>query len=128
MLSTQQAAEKLGISQVRVRELLKSGKLKGRRVGRSWVVDESSVDARLIQPQKAGRPTVDLQDAESGYDPAFLAQIHDLYRQSEKLLAGRYDVDLYKALGDGKEVRFCAKVSDFFLQEKQRELIKQGVC
>lgn len=127
MLSTEQAAERLGITPVRVRELLRSGKLEGQRVGRSWVVDESSVRARLAQPPKAGRPAASSQGDEGGYDPVLLAQIHDLYRQCEKLLAGRYDADLYRALGGGKEVRFCAKVSDFFLQEKQRELIKQGV-
>lgn len=128
MLSTKQAADKLGISQVRVRELLASGKLRGARIGRSWAIEEGSVSERLACPQRPGRPEAHLRnEGEESVDPALLAQIRELYRQSEKLLAGRYDTNLYKALGGGKEVRFCAKVSDFFLQEKQRELIERGV-
>ena len=40
LLSTKEAAEMLGLSQDHVRRLLEEGKLKGKRVGNSWVVLE----------------------------------------------------------------------------------------
>ena len=40
LLSTKEAAEVLGLSQDHIRRLLEQGKLKGKRVGNSWVVLE----------------------------------------------------------------------------------------
>ncbi len=36
--SVKEAAEKLGISDRRVRKLLEEGRIKGRKIGRDWVV------------------------------------------------------------------------------------------
>jgi len=38
LLSTTEAAQKLGISEQRVRVLLAEGRLKGKKVGGTWVV------------------------------------------------------------------------------------------
>lgn len=40
LLSTKEAAEALGLSQDHVRRLLEEGKLKGKKIGNSWVVLE----------------------------------------------------------------------------------------
>ncbi len=40
MLSTKEAAEKLGLSQDHVRRLLEQGKITGKKIGNSWVVLE----------------------------------------------------------------------------------------
>jgi excisionase family DNA binding protein len=40
LISTKEAAQVLGLSQDHVRRLLEQGKLKGKRVGNSWVVLE----------------------------------------------------------------------------------------
>ena len=47
MISTQEAADRLGISGQRVRQLLEAGKIGGVRVGAVWVVDEDSVKDRI---------------------------------------------------------------------------------
>lgn len=49
MLSVPQAADRLGVSEQRVRQLLASDppKLAGQKVGRDWLVDAASVTARL---------------------------------------------------------------------------------
>jgi hypothetical protein len=49
MLSVAQAAERLGISEQRVRQLLTSSppKLAGEKVGRDWLVNAASVTARM---------------------------------------------------------------------------------
>lgn len=56
MFSTQQAAELLGVSPRRVVALIESGDLVAERFGRSWMLDERSVKARLQSPKLAGRP------------------------------------------------------------------------
>lgn len=43
-LTTREAAERLGVDQSRVRALVVSGALRGRRVGPVWLIDEDSVD------------------------------------------------------------------------------------
>lgn len=57
MISTEEAAARLGISRRRVQELIKSGALQAEKVSRVWLVDESSVDSRLRSvSKKGGRP------------------------------------------------------------------------
>ncbi len=135
MVSTKQAADMLGISQVRVRELIKTGKLKGTRIGRSWGVDETSVRQRMSLAPQAGRPkehdtTDELRASSAATDndaDGAIQELHELYLRCEQLLARNYNAALYERMGSGKEARFCAKVTDFFLQEKQRELVEAGV-
>lgn len=133
MLSTAQAAERLGITSVRVRDLLNEGKLKGERIGRSWVVYGDSVDERLCSAPRAGRPlkkddpVSGIVSVESGSPDGEAEGLHELYRRCEDLLAGGYDAKLFRMAKSEKESRFYASVADFFLQEKQRELIEAGV-
>lgn len=51
MLSVPQAAERLGVSEQRVRQLLTSGKLGGEKMGRDWLVSAAAVTARLEERQ-----------------------------------------------------------------------------
>lgn len=45
MISTAEAAERLGICDSMVRRLIREGRLKARRVGRAWVIEERHVVA-----------------------------------------------------------------------------------
>jgi excisionase family DNA binding protein len=55
-IAVSDAAARLGVSEPRVRQLLTSGALAGRRLGRSWLVSDESV-ARLQQNRRLpGRP------------------------------------------------------------------------
>lgn len=56
MITTKEAAEKLGISVRRVIALIQSGDLEAEKFGRSWIVDERSVELRLSEPKLKGRP------------------------------------------------------------------------
>jgi len=38
MYSTKEAAQKLGLDESQIRRLLKNGEIKGRKIGRDWVV------------------------------------------------------------------------------------------
>jgi excisionase family DNA binding protein len=54
LLSAKEVAEKLGVSDRRVRFLITSGKLLATRVGNSYVIQES--DLKVIGERKNGRP------------------------------------------------------------------------
>lgn len=62
MLTSRQAADRLGVSQRRVIALLQAGDLSGRRFGRSWMIDEESVEGRARQPRLRGRPSMGVKD------------------------------------------------------------------
>jgi excisionase family DNA binding protein len=53
-LTTEQAAERLGITPSRVRVLIRSGRLPAERFGRSHVIKES--DLIRVEDRKPGRP------------------------------------------------------------------------
>jgi len=48
-MTTKEASEALGISTETVRQWLKTGKLKGKKIGRKWWVERESVQAILEQ-------------------------------------------------------------------------------
>lgn len=57
-VSGARAAEMLGVSRPRVTQMVKSGQLEGWRDGRDLRVTTESIDARLAEAPKAGRPAV----------------------------------------------------------------------
>ena len=57
MISTREAAKRLNISTRRVTKLLTEGKLEGKKISGSWVIDEDSVAHRAnSKTKKCGRP------------------------------------------------------------------------
>lgn len=57
MLTTAQAAEALGVTSSRVRQLIRAGKLTAHRQGRDWAIDPRSL-ARVRQRPGRGRPSL----------------------------------------------------------------------
>ena len=55
LLTTKEAAEKLGVSERRVRQLINEGKLKAHKLGRDYAIEESVLESVKIYG-KAGRP------------------------------------------------------------------------
>jgi excisionase family DNA binding protein len=56
LLTTSEAAQKLGISERRVRQLINEGKLKAHKLGRDYAVEESAIES-VKTYGKAGRPS-----------------------------------------------------------------------
>lgn len=56
LLTTDQAAEILGLSVARVKQLLAQGKLEGKHVGKQWIIERKALDSVTVYG-KAGRPT-----------------------------------------------------------------------
>ena len=53
-LTTEQVAEKLGVTPRRVRALITSGRLKAKRIGRDWMIDSRQL--AKFTPKPPGRP------------------------------------------------------------------------
>lgn len=54
LISTKEAAEKLGISVLRVQQLIWQKRLPAQKIGRDYVIKES--DLKLVADRKPGRP------------------------------------------------------------------------
>lgn len=54
MLTTEAAAERLGVTPARVRVLIAEGRLPSQKFGRAHMIDEK--DLRLVSDRKPGRP------------------------------------------------------------------------
>jgi excisionase family DNA binding protein len=57
LFSAEEVAERLGMSRYTIGEWLRSGRLKGRRIGRFWRVRESDLEAFIANPPPLQRPT-----------------------------------------------------------------------
>jgi excisionase family DNA binding protein len=55
LLTTSETAQKLGVSERRVRQLINEGKLKAHKLGRDYAVEESAIES-VKTYGKAGRP------------------------------------------------------------------------
>ena len=56
IMDTNEAAELLGVSSRRIKALISAGLLDGRRFGGVWIVTRESVEKRIAENPKAGRP------------------------------------------------------------------------
>jgi excisionase family DNA binding protein len=54
IIGTVEAGRRLGVSAVRVRALIESGRLKAIKVGGAWLIDPKDLDA--VKDRKVGRP------------------------------------------------------------------------
>jgi excisionase family DNA binding protein len=54
IISTTEAAKRLNVSPSRIRAMISSGRLKGIKVGKVWLIDPKDLDA--VKDRKVGRP------------------------------------------------------------------------
>jgi excisionase family DNA binding protein len=54
LISSAEAAERLGVHITRVQVLIRAGRLPAQKIGRTYVVDED--DLKLVENRKPGRP------------------------------------------------------------------------
>ena len=55
MLTTKEAAERLGVTAIRVRQLISEGRLPAEKFGRDYMIKQE--DLRLVEDRKPGRPS-----------------------------------------------------------------------
>lgn len=126
MLSVEEAARKLGVSGARVRALLKAGQLEGQKIGNTWAVAETSVAARVQSGSHPGRPAAERPKSHERAMPD-VDEAHRIYDDAKRVLSGCYNAAFLNQARTPEEQAFWLRVADFFLQEKQRELVKEGV-
>ena len=116
----------LGVSEARVRALLKSGALEGWKVGNTWAVSENSVAERMRAGSRPGRPPAgsDRAGERMGFD---VEAAHRIYDEAARVLAGCYDAAFLDCARTPEEQAFWIRAADFFLQQRQRELVREGV-
>ena len=132
MLSASESAQLLGISPTRVRKLISDGQLPASKVGRNWLLREEDVMQRLSSHPKAGRPRNIQQAALPRETPAYQEEdatpsLHDLYASCKEAFRACPTPAILKSAQSAEEAAFYVAVTDFFLQQKQLDLIKQGV-
>ncbi|WP_080803446.1 helix-turn-helix domain-containing protein [Arabiibacter massiliensis] len=126
MLSTKEAAARLGVSEPRVRAMLGKQVLQGTKIGRTWAVSERSVESRLRARPAAGRPRKGSAAVQSP-PPCDIETARRLYEECRSTLSGAFNSAFLSQAESREEESFYVAVSTFFLQQRQRELIEQGV-
>lgn len=129
MLSVSESARQLNISDARVRALIKSGQLPATKCGRGWVLREEDVLQRLMEKPKAGRPKNQVENLQDEELPPIKIDntLHELYDRCRALFQHIPTEEMMSQAKSSEEASFYMAVSDFFLQQKQAQLIKSGV-
>lgn len=128
MLSVKESADMLGVTPARVRALIAQKALSAQKVGRSWVIKEEDILDRLSRHPKAGRP-VRTTIAASGVLSSSVEcneALHDAYVACRDAFRFRPTFEQLQQASDSEEAAFYVAVADFFLQQRQRNLVAQG--
>lgn len=56
LLTTSQAARALGVSTIRVRQFIRTGRLPAVKAGRDWLIDTDALDTFAHTTRPTGRP------------------------------------------------------------------------
>lgn len=134
MISVIEAANILEVSPSRVRALIASDALPAQKVGRSWVLEEKDVVQRLSSNPRGGRPRSlrtdehpPLGNNHLEHGEEHLDEMHSLYLRCKKHLSVMPTSELIGSAQSHEEASFYISVSDFFLRQRQHELIDKGV-
>ena len=128
MLSVKESADMLGVTPARVRALIAQKALPAQKVGRSWVIKEEDILDRLSRHPKAGRP-VRTTIAASGVLSSSVEcneALLDAYVACRDAFWFRPTFEQLQQASDSEEAAFYVAVADFFLQQRQRNLVAQG--
>ncbi len=133
MLSVSQSADILGITPSRVRALIKNGSLNASKIGRVWLLEEKDVLQRVSENPKAGRPKTKakshhrISEQEAPALEAVCADGHALYLSCKEYFRFRPSGDIIRQAESAEEASFYMAVADFFLQQRQAQLVAEGV-
>ena len=126
-MTVAQAAEMLHVSPTRVRQLVSSGVLPAKKIGASWILREEDVLDRLSKAPEAGRPKA--KPAKKLIHEEYDAdECKELYKRCKEAFTSTSRFALVEAASSSEEASFYMAIVDFFLQQKQAELVARGVC
>ena len=131
MLTVSQSAEMLGVSGARVRVLIKEGVLPAKKVGCAWLLEEKDVLQRASKHPKAGRPAREVREEawllEDDPIESRSAEGHALYLACKEYFQYRPSGEVISQADSAEEASFYMAVADFFLQQRQAQLVAEGV-
>ncbi|MEG1434327.1 MAG: helix-turn-helix domain-containing protein [Gordonibacter sp.] len=139
MLSVSEGAQLLGVSPARVRALIAEGTLPAQKLGRAWTLRDEDVLQRAREKPRSGRPRAldsktlsehpDTSSTNLATDSSTDSEndLHNLYLACRDVFSQRPDARLLEKTSQPEEASFYVAVADFFLQQKQLELVRQGV-
>lgn len=131
MLSVSQSAQQLGVSPARVRALIKDGLLPAHKNGREWVLREEDVLQRLAARPRSGRPRCNephsITDGADHTPASVDNEARMLFDTCKRLFDHLPSEAMMSQARTREEASFYMAVADFFLQQRQAELIAQGV-
>ena len=84
MLTVRETAELLNLSNPRVYQLIREGKLRAEKFGNAWVIDKKSVRERLSQENRPGRPELFPKERQRKYT---------LMNREYEILDFEYDIE-----------------------------------
>ena len=58
LITVQEATARYGLSGVYIRLLAREGRIRGRKMGTTWVIDPSSLEQYMKSARKRGRPSL----------------------------------------------------------------------
>lgn len=59
LITVQEATARYGLSGGFIRRLIRNGRIRGRKMGASWVIDPASLERYVKGERKKGRPHLD---------------------------------------------------------------------
>ena len=130
MLSVAESAAILKVSPARVRALIAKGALPAEKAGRAWLLREEDVMQRLSQHAKAGRPrgaNEHRQTYANREQSKDRARFYKLYHSCKEAFRFCPDANLFANAESSEEAAFYATVADFFLQQRQKQVVNRGV-
>lgn len=131
LLSTTDAAGRLGVAPSRVRALAKVGRLKGRKVGRQWVFSRDDVERRATRGRVVGRPmspstALGLLFELSGEPAGWLDRV-SRWKALHSQAAGDVDLLVARAARRGARIELRAHSSDLSRIASEPGVVRGGI-
>ncbi len=89
LISTKEASEKLGVSVLRVQQLIWAKRLPAKRIGRDYVIDET--DLQLVKERKNGRPPKVENGNQANGNEKRIKTIFDIAPELATSLSGKHE-------------------------------------
>ena len=120
--------EKLGVSKLTLRSYLRSGRIRGRKLGVRWYVTEESLQEYFNPPEK-GATNVEIPNASNTHNYRYIVQgINDLVSETEECETRSEAIELLQqqAILSLFQVKIMERNSDKIVQiVKARDFIQQ---
>ena len=125
MLTVKEAAARLQVTPERIRNMIYTGVMPAEKFGSNWSIPDYAVEQRLSAKPKRGRPKKSLQKENINYQA--IALNHSFYQESKRFFEKYDGIQSILLAETEEEKQFFITMWSFFLQQKQKTLVDQGV-